>query len=145
MFHCLVAWRNISFNVLFIIFKITAISVGSFQILVSFTFFLFYSLPPSGLLLLKILMCFYTYRDFEKITMNVNVLMMLHQLLTDNLDAGIWKGLIYFILFPQYLTSPLFQNNTSWLIWNSYFDWNAQCDVNKGLLLLLLSFSIMDD
>ena len=40
---------------------------------------------------------------------------MLDQVLTDTLDAGIWKGLIYFTLFPQYLTLPLFQNNTSWL------------------------------
>ena len=105
----------------------------------SFTFFLFYSSPPSGLPLLKILKCYYSYRDFEK-----NVLYkMLHQVLTDTLVAGIWKGLIHFILFRQYLTSPLFQNNTSWL-WNSYFHWNAQCDVKKGLLLLLLRFLIMD-
>ena len=61
-----VVWRNISFNVLFIIFKIAAISVGSFQISVSFTCSLFYFSPPSGLPLLKISMCFYSYRDFEK-------------------------------------------------------------------------------
>ena len=39
---------------------------AQFKYQCSFTFFLFYSSPPSGLPLLKILMCFYSYRDFEK-------------------------------------------------------------------------------